>query len=245
MTGRRWLAVAAALAVGAAASTALGFALGLKWLFPFLGAAVPYPVFLSRVRRRAFAGAVGWVLFWAVFQSASVGVGTCLFHDRAAVTVQRGPSYAVEMIHWVRTGEGEEGSPRLYLPIHLRHYLGFCVLSVITVGAAGLVLGTWLLNYMNFYVASLVLISARPAVPALFGWPVWAELRVAGFVVTGAALASLGLGLYRRMKDRKAAVRFPVRVFLIGFGLVAADAVLKWLLAPPWQRFLLRALTGR
>ncbi len=242
------------LAAGSVASTVVGFLLGWAWLFPILGAAVPYPLFIRRVAAARYRAAVGWVLLWALFQSLAVGGGVLLFPGRAAVTVHRGPSYAQEMIHWVRTGEGEEGSPRLYLPIHLRHYLGFCALSVLTAGAASLALGTWLLNYMNYYVASLVLVSADRATAALLGWPVWAEIRVVGYVITGAALAALGLSIFRRWTgrtrpprtetDREARLRFPVRVFLLGLGLVVLDAVLKAVLAPVWQPVLLRALTG-
>jgi hypothetical protein len=245
---------ALALAAGALASTALGFLLGWAWLFPVLGAAVPYPLFIRRVAAARYRAAVGWVLLWTVFQSLSVGGGVLLFPERAAVTVHRGPPYAREMIHWVRTGEGEEGSPRLYLPIHLRHYAAFCVLSVLTAGAASLVLGTWLLNYMNYYVASLVRASVDHTTAALLGWPLWAEIRVVGYVITGAALAALGLSLFRRWvgrgrppgngRDRETRVRFPVRVFLLGLGLVVLDAVLKAVLAPFWQPVLLKALLG-
>ncbi len=249
--------LAALLALGAAASTAVGFLAGQAWLLPLLGAAVPYPVFLHRVRRGAFAAAVGWVLLWTLFQSLAMGSAVTLFPERAARVVHRGQPYAEEMVHWVQTGEGPEGSPRLYLPIHVRHYLGFCVLSVLTAGAGSLVLGTWLLNYMNYYVAVLTALSADRWTAALLGWPVWAEIRVVGFVVTGAALAALGLILYRRLLRRggtrpgvrgagngadREALRFPVRVFLLGLGLVVLDAVLKAVLAPVWQPILLRAL---
>jgi len=248
------LRTALLLAAGALASTAVGFLLGWPWLLPFLGAAVPYPLFIRRVAAARYRAAVGWVLLWTVFQSLAVGGGVLAAPDRAAVAVHRGPSYAREMIHWVRTGEGEEGSPRLYLPIHLRHYAAFCVLSILTAGAASLVLGTWLLNYMNFYVASLVRASMDKTTAALLGWPLWAEIRVVGYVVTGAALAALGLALFRRWfgrgrsagdeTGRKAGIRFPARVFLVGLGLVVLDALLKAVLAPFWQPVLLRALLG-
>ena len=243
-TRRAALATAAVLALGAPAATAAGFLVGSPWLLPLLTAAVPFPVFLSRVRRGRYGRAVGWVLFWAVFQSLAVLAATWLAPERAAAVVHRGPAYAAEMIHWVRTGEGAEGSPRLFLPIHLRHYLGFCVLSTASAGAAGLALGAWLLNYMNYYVAELARTSADFWTAALLGWPIWAVIRVAGYVVTGAALAGLSLSLAARIKNREAAIRFPARVFFFGLSLVVADAVIKALLAPAWQKILLRALVG-
>jgi hypothetical protein len=238
----RDMGLAAYLAAGAAVSTAAGFALGQAWLLPLVGAAVPFPLFLLRVRQSRYAGAVGWVLLWALFQSVAVGVATWFFPERAAEVIHRGPEYAAEMLGWVRTGEGPEGSPRLYLPIHLRHYLGFCVLSVVTVGAAALALGTWLLNYMNYYVVELVRASADRTTALLLGWPLWAAIRVVGFIVTGTALTALGSSLAAKIRDREAKIRFPVRVFLSGFGLVVADAVLKAVLAPFWQSILFRAL---
>jgi hypothetical protein len=230
------------LAAGAAATTAIGFALGWAWLLPFLGAAVPYPIFLRRVARKRYAAAVGWVLLWALFQSVAVSLAVAWAPERAAQVVHSGPKYSAEMLNWVRTGEGAEGSPRLFLPIHLRHYVGLCVLSVVTAGSAALVLGTWLLNYMSYYVTDLVRASSHPVTATLLGWPVWSIIRVAGFVVTGAALTGFSLSLYNRLQKRTRAVKFPARVFLIGFALVVLDAAIKATLAPFWQRAVLRTL---
>jgi len=238
------LAIGAGLAAGAALTTAVGIAAGARWLMPVLGAAVPFAVFLPRVRAGRFRAAVGWTLLWAVFQSLAVGSATLLEPERTGAAIFRGPSYAAEMLHWVETGEGAESSPRLFLPIHARHFGAFCVLSALSAGGLGLVLGTVLLNYMNFYVAELVRASARPLVAAAFGWPIWAEVRVAGFVVCGAALAVLLPAAWSRRRGGPPAPRFPGRLFALGVALILADIVLKALLAPPWQRFLLRAMIG-
>jgi hypothetical protein len=236
---------AAFLLGGAAAATVLGFILG-RWFLVALGAVVPYLVFLPRVRQGRYGAAWGWMLVWAFFQSAIMVAAVLLFPDRASAVVIRGPEYAREMLEWVRTGEGAEGSPRLFLPIHIRHYLGFCVFSVLTVGYAGLALGTLLLNYMNFYVAELIRASAEPWGAAAFGWPVWAVIRVAGFTASGTAMAALGLAGLRRMRGwgRRNAPLFPRKLLAVGFGLVVADAVIKALLAGAWHRMLLRFLNG-
>ena len=231
------------LAAGSVATTALGFLLNLPWLLPVLGAAVPYGVFFTRVRAGRYGNAWAWVILWAVFQSVAVGTAVTLFPERGSTVVLRGPEYAQEMLHWVETGEGPEGSPRLYLPIHLRHYLGFLVLSLLTLGSAGLVLGTLLLNYMNYYVAELVQAAADPWTAALFGWPLWAALRVLGFVASGVAMAAWGFTILRKVRGGSR-LPSPRRVFLAGLGLVVADAVLKALLAPWWQRVLFRAVEG-
>jgi hypothetical protein len=150
------------------------------------------------------------------------------------------------MLTWVRTGAGPEGSPRLFLPVHVRHYLGFCALSLLTVGYAGLALGTVLLNYMNYYVAELIRVSTEPVGSAAFGWPVWAVLRVVGFTASGTAMAALGLAGWRRARGwgRRSGLLFPGRLLALGFGLVVADAALKAFLAPAWRRLLLRFLDG-
>jgi hypothetical protein len=230
---------------GTLAADALGFVLG-RWFLVLLGALVPYLVFLPRVRQGRFAGAWGWTLAWAFLQSVVMVTAVLLFPERASEAVMRGPAYAREMLAWVRTGVGPEGSPRLFLPIHIRHYLGFCVLSVITVGYAGLALGTWLLDYMNYYVAELIRASAQPWGAAVFGWPVWAVLRVAGFTATGTAMAALGLSWLRRTRGRgrRDAPLFPRALLAAGFGLVVADAVIKAFLAAAWHRMLLGFLTG-
>jgi hypothetical protein len=232
------------LGAGASLTTALGFLIGVPWLLPILGGFVPFTLFLPRIRERRYGSAVAWVLVWAIWQSLAVGVAVTLFPERAAEVVLRGPPYTEEMLHWIRTGEGPEGSPLLYLPIHLRHYLAFSVLSFLSLGGLGLVLGTILLNYMNYYVTELVRVSAEPSIAALFGWPVWAVIRVVGFVVTGAAMAGVGWQTYLRIRGRSTSIRFPVRVLAMGFALVALDAILKALLAPAWRDILLPALGG-
>jgi hypothetical protein len=233
------------LAAGTVTATVLGFLLG-RWSLVLLGAVVPYLVFLPRVRLGRYTEAWGWVLAWALLQSAVMVAAVLLVPDRASEVVIRGPEYAGEMLAWVRTGEGAEGSPRLFLPIHVRHYLGFCVASVLTVGYAGLALGTLLLNYMNFYVATLIRASVEPWGAAVFGWPVWAVLRVAGFTASGTAMAALGLTWWRRARGwgRRNAAPFPWKLLALGAGLVVADAVIKALLAAAWHRWLLRFLDG-
>ena len=228
------------LAIGPQAATAIGFGLGQPWLLPILGAAVSYPVFLDRVRRGAFAAAFGWMLFWTVFQSLSVGVGMQVAPERAARSVHRGPSYAAEMLHWARTGEGAESDPSRFLPVHARHLAGFAVLTVVTAGAGGLILGTWLLDYMNYYVGSLTRASDQPLAAALLGWHPWAVLRVIGFIAIAVALAPLGLALLARLRRRPPPPGPLVarRFLALGLALVAADAVLKTVLAPTWQGIL-------
>jgi hypothetical protein len=230
------------LAIGALLTTSASFILGVAWLTPILGAAVAYPIFLLQVRRRRYSSALGWMLLWGLFQSLALAGGTILAPERAAEVVLSGPAYTEKMLHWIRTGEGDEGSLQLFLPIHLRYYATFCFLSLVTFGSAALLLGPWLLNYMNFYVAQLVRISANPWMAACLGWPPWSLVRVVGFISTGVALTALSLNLMTRSRGQVPQYPFPQRYLLVGIGFVVADVVVKALLAPVWQRLLLNAL---
>ncbi|MEQ8956316.1 MAG: hypothetical protein RLP02_00085 [Coleofasciculus sp. C2-GNP5-27] len=228
------------LAVGAILTTTTSFVFAVAWLMPILGAAVPYPIFLFHVRQGRYSHAFGWVLLWAVFQSIAVAGATAIAPERAAEVVLSGTTYTEEMFHWIQTGEGAEGSPRLFLPIHLRHYIAFCVLSLITFGSAALLLGTWLLNYMNFYVAQLITISANPWLAAAIAWPPWSLLRVMGYISTGIALTTLGLHGIAKIRGKIPRHPFPKTYLLLGIGLVVADAIVKAFLAPFWQQLLLQ-----
>ncbi|MBD6619435.1 hypothetical protein FNW02_27310 [Komarekiella sp. 'clone 1'] len=229
--------------VGVILSTAASFVLGIPWLMPIFGAAVPYPIFLSQVRRQQYKSAFWWMLMWGVLQSIAVIVATTIAPDTAAKVIIRGQSYTESMLHWIRTGEGMEGSLRLFLPDHLLHYGIFCILCVVTFSSVALVFGTWMLNYMNFYVAELVKLSAKPWLAAILGWYPWSILRIIGFIATWVALAALGLNLVTRIRGKVPKSAFPKSYMLIGIGFVSADIVVKAVLAPIWQKLLLYALS--
>ena len=233
-----------ALPLGALASTAVGVGIGSPWLFPVLGALVPFPVFLHYIRKGCPGRATAWVLYWCIAQSLAVGGAVAFAPERAASTIWRGPAYADEMLSYIRTGVGAEGSPRLFLPIHARHYVLLCVTSLATLGAGGLVLGTLLLNYMNFYVATLVQSAAEPFLALLFGWPVWAILRVVGYTATGAVMADVSWRAWSRLRGRSIQRPVPWRLWFFGIGLALLDIGLKALVAPAWRRILCRALEG-
>ncbi|MEA5605973.1 hypothetical protein [Nostoc sp. UHCC 0252] len=230
------------LVIGVILSTTASFVFGLPWLMPILGAAIPYPIFFLQVRRQQYKSAFWWMFLWGVLQSIAVIVATLLLPETAAKVIHRGQSYTTEMLHWIRTGEGSEGTLRLFLPNHLLHYGIFCILCVVTLSSAALIFGTWMLNYMNFYVAELVKMSAKPLLAAMLGWYPWSILRIIGFIATGVALAALGLNLVTRIRGEVPKSPFPKTYMLIGIGFVIADIVVKAVLAPIWQKLLLSAL---
>ena len=232
------------LLIGAGLTTMASLVFGNAWLMPVLGALVIYPLFLLQVRRCRYSQGLRWVLIWAIFQSLAVILATIITPEKASAVVLSGPSYTEEMLHWIRTGEGAEGSLSLFLPLHVRQYAIFSFLSLITLGSASLLLGTYLLNYMNFYVGQLIIMSANPWLAAIIGWPIWSVLRVMGFICTGIALTALGLNLLARIRKQMPQHYLPMNYLLLGISFVVADIIVKATLAPIWQRMLLTALVG-
>ena len=230
------------LVIGVILSTTASFAFGIPWLMPIFGAAVPYPIFFLYVRRQQYKSAFWWMLLWGVLQSIAIIAATAIAPQTAAKNILRGQSYTTEMLHWIRTGEGSEGSLSLFLPEHLLYYGIFCILCVVTLSSAALIFGTLMLNYMNFYVTELVRVSAKPWLAAILGWYPWSILRIIGFIATGVALAALGLNLVTRIRGEVPKSPFPKTYMLIGIGFVIADIVVKAVLAPIWQKLLLSAL---
>ena len=151
----------------------------------------------------------------------------------------RGESYRTEMFAWVMTGQGAESRPSQFIPQQLGHAALFSGLALATGGAAAMPMGAVLMNYMGHYVGALAASSRRPALTMILGWHPWAVIRVISFVVIGVVLSTPLLSRLGKFQvDRGVA-----RTLLIwaGAGLVA-DIVLKALLAPAWQRILLRVV---
>ncbi len=223
-----WLAAATVL------SYPLGLGLGSPWLLPFLNTAPAYVVMARRLRRGRRGQAVAAVLVWAALLAI---VGTLTFalwpipvDDR----VLGGPAYRDEMFRWIRTGEGREGSPRLFLPQHVGHLLAFVALSLATASTLSILMGAVLMNFMSFYVASLFRAGVPAGWVALLGWQPWALCRVAAFCTLGAVLAE---PLLRRLfpYPRSGSVRPLLAGAVAG---ILADWVLKAALAPSWGDWL-------
>jgi hypothetical protein len=174
------------------------------------------------------------MLLWAAALAVAGTVSFALWPSPVDGLVLNGPAYRDEMLHWIRTGEGREGSLRLFLPQHLLHLGAFVALCLPTASALGILLGAVLMNFMSFYVASL----ARAGVPAgavvLLGWQPWAICRVAAFCVLGVVLAEPLLGRFRPLARSGSRVRYV----LAAVAALLADCVLKAVLAPTWGALL-------
>jgi hypothetical protein len=229
----------ARLVLATLATYPLGLVAGTPWLLPFLNAAPAYLAMTARLRAGDRRGAVVAVLVWALALAVFGVVLFALWPSDPGAVVLHGPAYREEMFRWIRTGEGSEGSVRLFLPQHLLHLLAFVALCLVSASAAGILMGAVLMNYMSYYVASL----ARAGVPAwgvvLLGWQPWAICRVAAFCVLGAVLAE---PLLSRIRPYTYAGLASARRFLAWAAAgILADWALKAALAPMWGT-LLRSL---
>jgi hypothetical protein len=161
----------------------------------------------------------------------------------AGAGIWHAAAYRYEMVSWIATGHGAEGSIALFLPRVLLEYALVLALSALTAGTAALVLGGLLLGFMNAYVgwvASHADPAAGPIAPALIAWAPWAASRVVSFILAGTAGAMWG---YPRFWNRGAA-RIPVRKLLAAsVALLLLDIFLKWWLAPIWRDWL-KSLLG-
>ena len=213
------------------ASIALGFFVSNKWLMPILNISIAYPVLFTLVseekRQKAFAA----MLFWALGMGVVMVIACLRYPALASVSILNGPNYVREMFHWISTGEGAEGNPLQFVPIHLLHIVVFCILSAISASMLSLLMGAVLMNYMSFYVASLIQASHHSTVAMWMGWHPWSIIRVISFVILGVILGEpLICKLTKRDYDY-----LEVRPFMWGaiFGLLL-DVVMKALLAPWW-----------
>jgi hypothetical protein len=226
------------LVLAAAMSYPLGLWIGQPWLLPILNALPAYLVLVHRLRQGERGGAVRAMLLWAA-TLAIVGTVTLVsWRGPTAPVVFHGPEYKQEMFHWIRTGQGAEGSPRLFLPQHLLHLAVFVALGLATASAGAILMGAVMMNYMSYYVASL----ARAGVPswavALLGWQPWAIFRVLAFVTLGVILTEPLVFRCFPAARLKAKPWGRAPYVVAAMSGILADWFLKALLASLWGQWL-------
>jgi hypothetical protein len=220
-----------------AASYAVAWALYAPAAVPILNAAPAWVIMARALARGLVRRAVALMLVWAV----TMGVAATAL---SATGLSRGASgdlflrswYRDQMIAWVRTGEGPESNPGVFLPQHAASTAVFAVTALATGGLVAMPLGAVLVNQMGEYVGALAATSARPGLAIVLGWHPWALLRVAGFVIGGTLLSAVALSRVGRAPVPLAAVR-PWLAAAV--ALIVADVLLKWWLAPFWAGLLL------
>lgn len=221
-------------------STVLGYLLGLwlaqPWLVPGLVGVPAWVVMARGLRRGRDREAVATMLLWAVSLGITATVIPVMAWDRAEANIIHGAAYRDEMWTWLRTGSGAEGNPREFVPQHLLHLGVFALAAIVSGGLLAIIMGTLLVGYMGFYVASLVHVSPQPWLAGLLGWHPWSLLRVLSYVVLGVVLAAPALRAGAGFRDRR-------RLLAIAAALLLSDLLLKALLAERWRRLLLHVVT--
>ena len=219
------------ITVGVLIAVLLGLLMPGKIALPVLQVAAAYPVMYSLLAGGRRARAVCCMLWWALLLGVVMVTTVVRTPDASAHAILHGPEYAVEMFHWIRTGDGAEGTPSRFIPQHLLHLGIFAVLSLATGSLLSLLMGAMLMNYMSFYVGSLILASKNFGMAVLMGWHPWSILRVAAFVVLGVVLAEPLISQLLQRPYRFADAKPYIWAAVAG---LIGDIIMKAALAPWW-----------
>lgn len=235
-------AFCAAYITGAVALSHLaGVLLPGRWWLPVLNGGLFFLLYQGPLRAGEYKAAIRLAGFWAALTVVVQVLLTLLFPQVMERVVWHGAEYRYEMLTWIRTGAGAEGDITLYLPVHARHFVVFCVLSLISGGLFGLVMGAAMLGYMNFYVGELIRATGGSWTALLLGWQVWALVRVAGYIVAGTALGAVFMHRPEDLLEKRSRV---LKLMGTALALVVLDVVLKWALAGSYQKWLHAAMTA-
>lgn len=211
-----------------------------SWLLPLAAPLPLYPAFARRVRQRRYGAAWALAMLWAALLSVGVIVLVMVRPALAEQGVLHGSAYRAEMSEWVHHGVGKEVSPRRFVPEHLLHLGAFLVLTLVSGGYLGLVLGAFLMGYMSYFVGSFAAATSQPLTAGVLAWVPWSVIRVMAFVLLGTLLARPLI-----VRERRPSQWFGRReawLFALGAAGIATDLVMKTLLAPWWGRLLKQVL---
>jgi hypothetical protein len=219
-------------------SYAIGWLIGEPLVLPVLNTLASFPFMVLALKRGDLRLAVARMLLWALTMGVTATLLSYARPPQTDVLFLRGEAYKTEMFSWVATGQGAESTPSLFIPQQAWHALLFSGLALATGGAAAMPMGAVLMNYMGHYVGTLAASSASPVTALLLGWHPWAVIRVISFVVIGVVLS---MPLLSRLVTFRADWKTGRLLLLLAVAGLVTDVVLKTLLAPTWQRLLLRA----
>ncbi len=211
---------------------------GGRWVLPLVAPLTLWPIFRERVRSRDYLGAWTLGMAWALLLSAGVILLVLWWPEAARAGILHGEDYRREMFGWISTGVAPENSPRLFIPQHLLHLGAFLLLTWMSGGYLGLVLGALLVGYMSYFVGSYAAASGHPLLGSLLAWVPWSVVRVCAFVLLGALFA-------RPLLERRVwpFERWEVRLMLLALAGILVDILVKSFFAPSYGVFL-RQLGG-
>lgn len=210
---------------------------GGRWLLPLVAPLTVWAAFRNRVRLKDYVGAWSLGMIWAGLLSLGVVAQVFLTPD-LAVTIVNGEAYRQEMFDWIRTGEGSEGEPLRFLPVHLLHLAAFVLATWLSAGYLGLALGALLMGYMSYFVGSYAAAAGSPFLGSILAWVPWSVIRVMAFVLLGALFA-------RPLLMRRVWPFGPYerRLLLLGLAGILADILMKAFAADRYG-LLLRSFAG-
>ena len=170
------------------------------------------------------------LLWWAALLSVSVGWLVLKNPAKASDLVWRSREYTQSMFHWIDSGKLPEGSGPAVVLFHVKQTLIYCLLALFSANFLALVLGSALLNYMNFYVLSLYRERSSSAKVLLMAWNPWSVIRVLAFLYLGIVVSTPSLWLLIPVPWTLSFV-----LFLPGFIGIVLDVVLKLSLSRSWS----------
>jgi hypothetical protein len=220
----------------------VGFRLGWRvpgaFVLPLVQGAFGFVAFATSWRSGgAIAGALA-VGAWAVGTTLSSLPAFTREESAVDSRVLRAEGYRATMLRWLRTGEIAEGGALSIARAHLRELAAYVAAALLSGNLLSIVMGAVLLNYMNAWVAHLLLRARRPARVALLAWNSWSVVRVAAYVMLGSAMAG-PLAAWAGYAADTGELR---RLAIAGGVGVILDLALKLALARPSARWLASAV---
>lgn len=215
------------------------WAIGIPALVPVLNTLASFPFMVAALRRGDLGAAVARMLVWAMTMAVCATMSAYVRPWETGRLFLRGEAYRAEMFAWVLSGRGAESMPSRFIPQQAGHAAVFTLLAAATGGVLAMPMGGLLMNEMGTYAGSLAAASAHPVATLLFAWHPWAVIRIASFVVLGVVLSAPLLSRVLRFQVDWAEAR---RLAAWACGGLVLDVALKTLLAPTWQRLLLRTV---
>lgn len=213
----------------------IGIFTGNKFLLPILNISPAYPFMIYLILKDKRKEAVYSMLLWALYLIFFGTIVFSIFPERAEKVVINGKAYKEEMFDWIKTGIGRESNPKEFIPQHLAHIGIFIFLSLISASLFSIIMGSIMVNYMNFYVAQLIINSKNKIVPIIFGWHFWSLIRVISFVILGVLLSEPLLSL---IKKKTPQILKEKTMILIAISGLILDIALKTIFSPLVGRIL-------
>lgn len=147
--------------------------------------------------------------------------------------IWRARDYSDGMFRWILTGDLPEGSAGAVVLAHLKQTALYCALTLLSANLLSLMLGSALLNTMNFYVAQLMRRSGNAAKALICGWNPWSIIRVSAFLWLGVVLSAPALHW-----AGKGTGAVSIAALSAGVAGILVDLALKLGLSRPWSRLL-------